>query len=82
MEKDELIKKMNALETNVALSTTHFLIAADETKALEVRKLHAEEYLGQIDTLIGTNVYPSEIAELYLEGKYYLHELVENDFQE
>ena len=81
MKKNELIRKMKSLETNVALTTSSFLIAIDESINLETRKLFTNEYLGQIDTLLELKVYPKEISELYLEGKKYLQNLVKNDFK-
>lgn len=81
MENKELIEKMRSLDTNVALTTGSFLIAADESIDLETRKLFANEYLGQIDTLLGLKVYPKDISDLYLEGKKYLENLIKKDFK-
>jgi len=72
MEKNELIRKMKSLDTNVALATSSFLIAVDENTDLETREMFANEYLNDVDTLVGLNVLPKEISDVYIEGKKYL----------
>ena len=75
MEKDEIIKRMSKLETDVAGTTTFFLKAMDESIDMEKRKLFANQYIENLRVLIGLNEYPIENLELYLEGVQYIGEL-------
>jgi hypothetical protein len=76
MDKD-LIGRMQELETDVGGITSNFLIAADETKPLVIRKRCAEDYLQELPVMMVFCRYDQATMNLYQEAARYLRNLDE-----